>query len=252
MLDALILFVTGIVVGAVNNLAGAAGALGLIALEEVAGMGPLQANATLRPSAVAVGVMGWLGFRSRGRSVPPRMWRYAMVAAPGAALGAWGAVNLPVWVFRGYLAAILLYVLAQQFRNRASSLTAVATHDAIPWQRAAAFVFIGLHMGFVQVGTGLICIAALTAVHSRDLVQVNTAKMTLVIVSSITAVLCLALSDDLVWLPALQLTAGAALGSFFASRWSVSKGHGSLRIVVVAITLIVLARLAWQTFGIAS
>lgn len=247
MLAALILFVTGLVVGAVNNVAGAAGALGLIALEEAAGLTSMQANASLRPSAVAVGVTGWLGYRSRGRNVPPRAWKYALLTLPGAIAGAWLAVTLPVWVFRGYLGAVLAYVLWQQVGNRRTTTAATASGRGSTLLAWMAFVWIGFHMGFVQVGTGLICIAALTALHDRDLVNVNTAKMALVIVSSITAMVCLSLSEELHWGPALWLTLGCALGSFWASRWSVARGHGAVRLVVIAITLVVLARLVWQT-----
>lgn len=238
------LFVCGLFMGAVNNLAGAAGALGLVGLETLGGLDTTHANISLRPAAIAIGISGLIGFRSRGVHIPSRAWGYGALAVPGAALGGYMALELPIWVYRLTLAVVLIAVLAQQLTNRHP---AGSTTRSLPaWLKPLLFVFVGLHMGFVQVATGLVSILVLTAIHSRDLISVNAAKMALVICSSVTANLVLGLAGEIVWVPAMALAVGCGVGSFGASRWSVDKGHGAVRLVVVGIAVAVLARLVWQ------
>jgi uncharacterized membrane protein YfcA len=232
----LILLGVGLVMGAVNNLAGAAGGLGLIALEMAAGLDPTAANASLRLGAVTIGLSGWLGFKSRHRTVPARAWLYGAMTIPGAAAGAVMALTLPTWVLRVALLLTLVTVLLQQLRR----LPVGPAGPGRRWTAPLLFALVGVHMGFIQVGTGLIAIAALTATHSRDLVEVNAAKMALVICSSITATAVLATSGEVVWVPSIALAAGCAAGSFAASRWSVDRGHGAVRAVVLGITVLIL------------
>ncbi len=237
----LVLVACGLAMGAINNLAGAAGALGLVGLEEAASLTPLQANASLRLSAVAIGLSGWLGFRSRGRAIPRRAWLYGAMTIPGALAGAALAITLPVWVYRTALVTVLSVVLWQQLRP-----PRVRPRSGAQWAAPLLFVAVGAHMGFLQVGTGLVAIAALSAVHSRDLVEVNAAKMALVICASVSATAVLALSGHVVWGPSVILALGCGAGSFLASRWAVDKGHAAVRGVVLVTTVAVLARLLWQ------
>jgi uncharacterized membrane protein YfcA len=231
----------GLAMGAVNNLAGAAGLLGLLALETAAGLDPLHANASLRLSAVALGVSGWLGFASGAVAVPRRAWLYGAMTVPGAVGGAVLAVTMPVWVYRTALLAVVLVVLAQQLRPS----TAVARHR--PWTGPLLFLLLGVHMGFLQVGTGLLAIAALSSQHSRDLVEVNAAKMAVVLCAATASTLVLSGAGTVAWGPAAVLAAGNGIGSFAASRWSIARGHAAVRAAVVAISVAVLVRLVWQT-----
>lgn len=245
VLTTLILLITGIAIGVINNLAGAAGVLGLIALEEVVGLGSAEANRTLRPCALGIGLGGMSGFHSRGRRVPPRAWLYGLAAMPGAVAGTMAAMELPVVVYRLVLAGVVLVLSIQQLRPGASEpVPAVKRTPA--WVAVSLFFLTGVHMGFVQVGTGLVAIAALTAVMSRDLVRVNTVKMAIVVVSSATSTAILAATDHIDWPPALPLALGAFIGSFFAGRWSVRHGHRPIRLVVLAISFAVLLRIGWQ------
>lgn len=238
-----ILLGCGLAMGAINNLAGAAGALGLIGLQDAAGLADVEANASLRLGAVGIGLAGWIGFKSRGIAIPRRAWTYGLIAVPGAFLGTQMALELPIWVYRSTLLAVLCIALLQQLRGRRSAHATKTTRPAIA---AALFFLVGLHMGFIQIATGLVALIALSAVHSRDLVEVNAAKMALVICSSIVAVASFAVAGQIAWVPSLSLAIGCGLGSFFASRWSVDKGHGAVRAVVLLITTAVLARLIWQ------
>jgi uncharacterized membrane protein YfcA len=61
-----------------------------------------------------------------------------------------------------------------------------------------------------------------------------------VIVTSTTSAISFAAVDAIVWTPALALAAGAGLGSYLASHWSVAKGSGAIRKVVVVIAVLTL------------
>jgi uncharacterized membrane protein YfcA len=236
-----IVFAAGGVMGFVNNLAGAGGALALLAFDLAAGLPPSVANASMRPAAVAIAASGALGFRSRGQPIPPRALGYALWTLPGALLGTLLAIRLPTWVYEAALFAVVTYLGYRML------VRAPRADDPPPrsTRRAAAIWFglVGLHMGFLQVGVGLLAILALSHVHSRDLVHVNVAKMALVAVSSVTSLAVFACADVIAWQPALWLAAGAGIGSFVASRFSVAKGHGVIRGVVLLVCALVLIRI---------
>jgi len=229
--------------GAINNMAGAAGAIGLIALEMAGGLGTVTANASLRLGALTIGIAGLVGFKSRGQAIPPRAWIYGLLAIPGAIAGAWLAVTLPVWVYRSVLITILLAVLAQQLRNRTPDPSTKI--EATRWW-PLLFLLIGLHMGFIQVAAGLLSILVLTTLHRQDLVATNAAKMAIMICAAGAAVVYFASAGKIEWGPAAALAIGCGAGSFWASRWSIDKGHAKVRLVVLAITVTVLLWAVWQ------
>ena len=241
----LALLTAAVCIGWINNLAGAAGAIGLVLLQVILDLDIKEANVTLRLSALAIGLAGMVGFLSQGQRIPPRIWVLGLLTVPGALLGSYLALSLPGWIYRSCLAAVLLAVLVQQLRRSPSHKSALKKSHPT-WLLILVFTLVGLHMGFIQVGFGLICILALGQVHSRDLVEINSAKMALVIASAATSTTSLAFSDQFKWSPAIVLGVGAGIGSFLASRWSVRRGHGAVRVVVIGICGSVLAWLGWQ------
>jgi uncharacterized membrane protein YfcA len=244
----LALLAAAVCIGWINNLAGAAGAIGLVVLQTLFDLDIKAANVSLRLSALTIGVAGMVGFLSRGQQIPARMWVLGLLTVPGALLGSYLALSLPSWVYRACLALVLVSVLIQQLRR--SSLVGDITRRTPPtWLLVLLFSFVGLHMGFIQVGFGLVCILALSAIYSRNLVEINAAKMALVVVSAATSATSMAFSDEFKWQPAIVLGIGAGAGSFLASRWSVRKGHGAVRVVVIGICGSVLAWLGWQALA---
>lgn len=227
--------VAGVAMGAINNIAGGAGVLGLMAFEYGFGLPLSTANPSTRLAAVAIGTFACLGFLRAGRAIPRRAWLQGLVALPGALLGSHLALGLPPLVFRGYLAAVLALLLWQQLRRRAPD---VAPRPA--WLAAVGCFLIGLHMGYVQVGTGLLATLVLAHAYDRDLLAVNAAKSIVVIVTSLGSVGSFALSGAVAWMPALTLAVGAAFGSYFASHWSVANGVAAVRRVIVVIAVLTL------------
>ena len=228
--------VAGIAMGAINNVAGGAGVLGLLMFEYAFGLPLDTANPSTRIAAVAIGAFACIGFVRAGRTIPRRAFAQALLALPGALLGAQLAVGLPDLVFRAYLAAILVLLLRQQLRPRAPDTT-----PSPKWLRMLGCFFIGLHMGYAQVGTGLVATLVLAHAYDRDLLAVNTAKSIVVIVTSVTSATSLSLAGAITWVPAFSLAIGAGLGSYLASHWSVRKGNDAVRRVVLVIATVTLA-----------
>ena len=170
----------GVAMGAINNVAGGAGVLGLIAFEYLFGLPLETANPSTRVAAVAVGVFSCLGFVLAGRKIPRQAYGQALLALPGALLGAQLALGLPPIVFRSYLVVVMLLLLRQQLRP-------IRTDPAPSplWTRALGCFCIGLHMGYVQVGTGLVATLVLSKAYDRDLLSVNAAKSIVVIVTAV-------------------------------------------------------------------
>jgi len=228
--------VAGILMGAINNVAGGAGVLGLLAFEHAWGMPLDSANPSTRVAAVAIGTFACLGFVRAGRKIPLRAWMQGLVALPGAILGSHLALGLPPMVFRSYLAVVIALLLWQQLRPRS---LVVATVRA-PWLSALGCFVIGLHMGYVQVGTGLVATLVLAHAYDRDLLAVNAAKAAVVVLTSLASVGSFTLVGAIDWLPALSLAVGAGIGSYAASHWSVANGATAVRRVVVVIAALTL------------
>lgn len=228
--------VAGVAMGAINNVAGGAGVLGLLAFEHAWGLPLATANPSTRVSAVAIGLFAFLGFLRAGRRIPARAWRDGFVALPAALLGSRLALELPDLVFRGYLALVLVLLLRQQLRP----LDPGPGASRSAWSSLLGSCLIGLHMGYVQVGTGLVATLVLASAYERDLLAVNAAKSVLVIVTALGSVGSFTAADAIEWPPALALATGAAGGSYFASHWSVAKGVVAVRRVVVVIAALTL------------
>jgi hypothetical protein len=226
----------GILMGAINNVAGGAGVLGLIAFEHAWGMPLDSANPSTRVAAVAIGCFACIGFLRAGRRIPVLAWAQGLMALPGAILGSELALGLPQLLFRGYLAAVIALLLWQQLRPR----HAEPARDRPAWLAGLGCFAIGLHMGYVQVGTGLLATLVLSHAYDRDLLAVNAAKSIVVIVTSVGSASSFALAGAIDWLPALALAAGAGFGSYAASHWSVAKGVGAIRRVVLVIAVLTL------------
>jgi uncharacterized membrane protein YfcA len=225
--------VAGVAMGAINNLAGGAGVLGLMAFEYACGLPLAQANPSMRVAALCVGLFAFLGYRRNGLRAPLRMWLASAWAIPGAPLGSWLALQLPDWCFWGYLTTVLALLLRQQTRKVAADAPAKVYP---PWAGPVGCFLAGVHMGYAQVGVGLLSTLVLTASFGRDLLAVNMAKSTLVVLTGVASAASFASEDAIAWPPALALAAGTAIGSYHASRWAMAKGSTAVRKVVVGVT----------------
>ncbi|GDY00852.1 hypothetical protein LBMAG49_01810 [Planctomycetota bacterium] len=248
----LITVAAGVAMGAINNVAGGAGVLGFMAFERFCGLPFDIANPSTRPGAVGVGIFAWLGYLRMGLRPESRAWRMGLIAMLGAICGVLIEAQRNEVLFRSYLAIVLLLLLIQQLKK---ATTGVAPQRAWPpWATLLGSLLIGVHMGYVQIGTGLMATFVLQATYSRDLVATNVAKAAIVILCSIASVAGFALEPWLhperavviAWVPALWLALGTAFGSYFGSKWTVKNGKEAVKKVVVGVALLSLGDQLWH------
>jgi uncharacterized protein len=227
----------GVVMGAINNLAGGAGIVGLMAFEYACGLPLAVANPSLRPAGLCVGLFALLGYLRAGKRASLRTWLASLWAIPGAPLGSWLALQLPDWVFWSYLSIVLGLLLRQQTRP-ANADEPERVYPA--WAGPLGCFFAGVHMGYAQVGAGLLSTLLLTATFGRDLLNLAVAKSTLVIVTCLASVGSFWSAGAMAIEPALWLAVGTAIGAYRASGWAVAKGVGAMRRLIVVVTTIML------------
>ena len=238
--------VAGVAMGAINNLAGGAGVFGLMAFEHAYGLPLVTANPSMRPAALCVGLFAFLGYRRSGHHVPRRTWLQSLWTLPGVPVGSWLALHLPDLAFWLYLCFVLGLLLRQQTRRTNPSAPPRRDH---PRLAALGCFLIGVHMGYAQVGVGLLTTLLLTATSARGLIDVTAAKSTLVVLTSIVAIATLGSAGAIAWEPAGALALGCAFGSYRASRWAIAKGAGPVRVVVLTITVLTLLYALYKAFA---
>jgi uncharacterized membrane protein YfcA len=222
--------------GAINNVAGGAGILGLWAFEYACGLPLRHRQPVVAAGAVGVGLFALLGYLRAGLRPAPGTLAAGPVCHPRRLARQPAGPARPTWCSAS-TSPSCWHCCCCSRRAAAHQPTALALAGPL------GCVLIGLHMGFAQVGTGFVATLVLVSTLDRDLLRANVAKSVVVITSSIASLIGFLLAPWLLanqppviaWGPALCLAAGTATGSYLASQWTVAKGSAVVRRVVVVI-----------------
>lgn len=246
-LAALALFVTGLVAGILNVIAGGGSFLTLPVLI-FTGLPATIANATNRVGILVQNVGAVWGFH-RHRKLD---WRWtattALPAAVGALGGTWLALALSDEAFRKILAFLMVVVTLWTLlsKSRAPGERDEAPPPPSGWRSAAlvaACFGVGVYGGFVQAGVGFFILAVL-GMAGLDLVRGNALKVLIVLLFTTLSLGLFAWQGKVEWVPGLVLGAGTLLGGQIGVHLTVLKGHRWVRMVVTA-AVIVFAVLLW-------
>ena len=107
-----------------------------------------------------------------------------------------------------------------------------------------SFFVIGIYAGFIQAGTGLLLILALSILNNLSLVKANALKTVIVFIMSIGTISVFAYHNQINYVYGLLLGIGNALGGWTASRWSVKKGDKAIQ-VFITIAVVLMAIKLW-------
>lgn len=242
--NSLLLFLVGLVAGALNVIAGGGSLLSLPVMIFL-GLPPTVANGTNRVAILLQNVGASWSFHRRG--LVSREWLLLTVppAVAGAVLGTVAAVQIGELEFQRVLAVILVAAAAWQIWNPIKLLP--DGNEVLPgglrlWGFVTAFFLIGVYGGFIQAGIGFLLLAA-TSAAGFNLIRGNALKVTVVLAFTPLALVLFAWNGKIDWAMGFALAAGNFLGGLAGVHLQILKGHKWVRGVVTALIVIFAIRL---------
>ncbi len=88
---------------------------------------------------------------------------------------------------------------------------------------------------------------SVSGINRFSLVKSNALKIVITGIYTVFAVVIFVMNDKVNWEYGLILAFGNAIGGWFASRWSVSKGDGLVKIFLVIMVIIMAIKLWFFT-----
>ena len=234
MLDSLLLIVVGFVAGFINTLAGG-GSLLTLPLLIFMGLPPSVANGTNRIGIVLQMLAGTAGFKSKGVITFPFSIYLGIAALLGAVLGAQIAIDIKGETFTKILSFVMIaVVLIIVFKPKLQlQQLAERTTGKHLWISCIAFFLFGIYGGFLNAGLGFILILFLHHFNRFSLVKSNATKAVVIVIYMSAALFIFILNDKIDWAMGLTMAIGTSLGGWVASRYSVKKGDGFIKVFLV-------------------
>lgn len=247
----LLLFLTGLVAGFVDAIAGGGGLLTVPALL-LAGLPAPQALATNKGQSVFGSGMALLRFTHSPLLSRPRAKISFLPALLGAALGAWAIITFQNNQFLtplvlGLLGVVAVFMLL--YRPPPPQKVGIAaphtTRGQILTTLLIAFL-IAAYDGFFGPGTGTFLILAYVLFLGDNLDAASANAKVVNFASNLAALGIFAFSGLVQWPYAIPMAAGQALGGFLGAHLTIRHGQGLVRYVVLLVSLALMARLIWQ------
>jgi uncharacterized membrane protein YfcA len=244
----LLLVVIGFVAGIINTIAGG-GSLLTLPMLIFLGLPPSIANGTNRIAILIQNFFSTAGFHSKGIKTFPLSIHLSISALFGAILGGYlGAGYFKDEIFNKILAVVMVIVVVYMiFKPKFNPLEFTErTTGKYFWFQLIAFFFIGIYGGFIQAGTGIFILLALNSISRISLVRSNAIKAVVVIFYTLAALAVYAYHNKINYQYGLIMAIGNASGAWLASRWSVKKGDGIVRIfLIVMVTIMAIKLWVW-------
>ena len=238
--EILLLFVTGIVSGFINVMAGGGSALVMPALIFL-GQSSAMANGTLRVAILIQNVAAVASFRRQDVHEFKRSLSYAVWALPGAVAGAFAGVTVGDETFQKILGVVMIATIFSLFiKNPSPDSLGKRKHK---WLIYPVMTLIGFYGGFIQISVGFLFMVALFHIEKLNLVYVNMHKVTIVLIYMGPALLVYAFTGNVDWVLGLVVGVGSAIGGWWAAHASVKKGEKLIRAMLIVAIIIMSAKL---------
>lgn len=234
----ILVFVTGIVCGIINTLAGSGSLISLPILMFI-GLPPNVANGTNRIGILFQNIVSTLNFR-RQKVLDVKMGiRVAIPSIIGSVTGAIIVLELPPRAVEITVAVVLLIMLVPLWMKPSRWLKGASQGEInhYPSLQFIIFFFIGAYGGFIQAGVGIFLLSALVLYSGYDLVRANALKVFINLIFTPFALAVFVIKGQIDIPAGLVLAMGNSLGAWFASKYAVSWGSGFVRYVLIAVII---------------
>lgn len=246
VLFGLLLVLVGAMGAFLNVLAGGGSLLTMPVLVFIGLPGPVV-NGTNRVGILAQTWSAAVAFKRLGHSELRLSLLLAGCAIPGAVAGAFMGVRLEGVAFNIVLAALLLLVAASMIHKPRKD---VLTRKPPPlWLGCLLMVGVGVYAGFILAASGLLIIFALHRIMGWDLVRVNVHKVFIMGCCTVVSLAVFVIEAKVHWGYGAALALGNVAGAWLGAHVAVARGEKLIRPFVVAVLLVLAARLAYTAWN---
>jgi len=242
-----LLFVTGLVAGFVDSIAGGGGLITLPVLLNL-GMDPKVALGTNKLQAVFGSGSATVHF-ARAGTVALRECRRGFIATfIGAALGALLVQRLPrdflAHAIQVLLILVAVYVLLKPNLGAADAPPRLARG----WFDVGFGLVLGFYDGFFGPGVGTFWAMAFVLGLGFNLTKATGFTKVMNFASNLSSLLFFLLGRNVLFVPGLTMGLGQLLGARIGSRLVVAKGAKFIRPIFIAMVLAITAKLLYDNY----
>lgn len=232
----------GTIAGGINTLAGSGSAITLTILTEVLGLPPNVANGSNRLGVFAGSAASTLGFYQNDKLHPQRSSLYIALTSIGAIAGVVVATMVSneqfKAVFSYLMIAMLLIILIRPKRWLRETDTTYKPNILIT---IPLFLSIGFYGGFIQMGMGIIFLAAMVLGARYSIIESNAVKAFVVFLYTIVVIAIFQWKGLIDWKMGGILAIGQIIGSYLTAQFASRYEKANLWAHRVLILMIVIA-----------
>ena len=240
----------GFLAGFVDSIAGGGGLISLPVLL-AAGLPPHLAIGTNKFSATFGAVMSAWQFWRAGKVDMSLLKRILPGTFIGAILGCLVMLHLksewlqPIIIIA--LIAAAVFVFSQRQLGAASTYSGNTRKNVLAALTMA--LAIGFYDGFIGPGTGTFLIVGFAALGFDFVTAAGNAKI-LNLMSNVTSFVLLIWWGQILYVYGIAMALCIFAGAFFGSRLAIRRGTGFVRLVMLAVTVVLIGKLGLSYFGI--
>ena len=242
----LIAIVGGAFAGAINTLAGNGSAITLTILTELLGLPGNLANGTNRVGICTQSLAGTYAFHKHGRLNLYRSRGIILLTVIGAVVGVIVATQVDneqfISVFRFLLVIMLFVILIKPSRwLRETDLNKKPNW----WISVPLFLGIGFYGGFIQMGMGVIFLAAMVLGARYSLIDANAVKLFVVAAYTILVIAIFQWKGLIDWKIGAIMAIGQTTGGWLTANYASQNPRANqiAHIVLVAVVILAIVRL---------
>jgi uncharacterized membrane protein YfcA len=232
-----VIFLAGVVAGAINSIAGGGTLISFPALLWL-GRDPIIANATNTVAIWPGSLAGAYGFREELSTVKRWLLLLVIPSIVGGALGGWLLLRTPESTFERLVPWLILGATVLLAFQEVISRHLPKNEHPTAASRAAVLVFqflVALYGGYFGAGMGILMLAALGLIGLTDMHQMNGLKNVLAVCINGVAAIYFVLAESVVWSDVVVMMLGTIAGGFLGARMARRLGRTFVRRFVVAI-----------------
>ena len=229
MLEYIIIFFVGILVGGINGMAGGASVISYPVLLAT-GMSPVNAAISNALGVTPANFFALIAVRNQMRVYFIEYKNLIIISIIGSTIGAFLLLNVPPGVFEKMVPFLLLFA-SLSFLIKAKPVRG-QRHGVIEKIGIAAS---GLYCGYFGPGQGVMVIAVLARDIRRESKTLNTAKNLIVGWTSLISNIIYIFSGRAVWPVVIALMVGSSIGGTIGGRWAAQMPKAVYRGLILTV-----------------